>query len=229
MNSAEIRFAVSEIFARERKQVRSAGNGVVMGEVRKTITVSLSRLMNSACASQIRPRLDSPSLRNARTDGHTGRQTDRQTDRQIPDVELLEARKGKICFYFFLLMSETFSERENCPVRSCLFEGSLQRVLNHIRQSHNSDDLPHCFVTRLGLQRCQFCQKWFAKLTQHLVQCKVCSKSSKERPTVVSQSVSVSSPTPDVDVAVATDANDIKLGLISSTCTSLESAAWQYV
>ena len=47
------------------------GNGVVVGEVRKTITVSLSRLMNSACAIQIRPRSDSPSLRNARTDGHT--------------------------------------------------------------------------------------------------------------------------------------------------------------
>ena len=32
--------------------------------------------MNSACASQIRPRSDSPSLRNARTDGHTDTQTD---------------------------------------------------------------------------------------------------------------------------------------------------------
>ena len=145
--------------------------------------------------------------------------TDRQTETDIPDVERLQARKGKICFYFFLLMSETFSERENCPVRSCLFEGSLQRVLNHIRQSHNSDDLPHCFVTHLGFQCCQFCQEWFAKLTQHLVQCKVCLKSSKEKPTVVSQSVLISSPTPDVDVAVATDANDIKPGPISSTCT----------
>ena len=74
VNSAEIRFGVPKIFMRERKRVRSAGNGVVVGEVRKTITVSLSRLMNSACASQIRPRSDSPSLRNARTDGH--RQTD---------------------------------------------------------------------------------------------------------------------------------------------------------
>ncbi len=58
------------------KRVRLAGNGVVMGEVRKAITVSLSRLMNSACASQIRPRSDSPSLRNARTDEQTDRQTD---------------------------------------------------------------------------------------------------------------------------------------------------------
>ena len=79
VNSAKIRFGVSEIFARERKRSRSAGNRVIVGEVRKTITVSLSRLMNSACASQIRPRSDSPSLRNARTDGHTDRQTDRQT------------------------------------------------------------------------------------------------------------------------------------------------------
>ena len=52
LNSAEIQFGVPEIFARERKRARSAGNGVVVGEVRKTITVSLSRLMNLACASQ---------------------------------------------------------------------------------------------------------------------------------------------------------------------------------
>ena len=61
LNSAEIRFAVPEIFARERKRVRSAGNGVVVGEVKKVTTVSLSTLMNSACASQIRPRSDPPS------------------------------------------------------------------------------------------------------------------------------------------------------------------------
>ena len=76
MNSAEIRFGVPEIFAREQKRARSAGNGVVVGEVRKTITVSLSRLMNSVCASQIRPRSDPPSSRDARTYGHTDRQTD---------------------------------------------------------------------------------------------------------------------------------------------------------
>ena len=111
-------------------------------------------------------------------------------------------------------MSKTFSERENFPVHSCLFEGSSQRDLNHIRQSHNSDDLPHCFGTRLGLQHCQFCHKWFAKLTQHLMQCNVRSKSSKEKPTVVSQSVLVSSPTASVDVAMATDANHIKPGFI---------------
>ena len=80
VNSAEIQLGVPEIFACERKRVRSAVNGVVVGEVRKTTTVSLLRLMNSACASQIRPRSDSLSLRNARTDGHTDRQTDRQTD-----------------------------------------------------------------------------------------------------------------------------------------------------
>ena len=51
------------------------GSGVGVGEVRKATTVSLSTLMNSACASQIRPRSDSPSLRNA--------PTDRQTDRHI--------------------------------------------------------------------------------------------------------------------------------------------------
>ena len=38
LNSAEIRCAVPEIFARERKRVRSAGNRVVVGEVRKTTT-----------------------------------------------------------------------------------------------------------------------------------------------------------------------------------------------
>ena len=77
LNSVEIRCAVPEIFARKRKRERSAGNGVVVGEVSKTTTVSLSRLMNSACASQIRPRSDSPSLRNAHTDGQTDTQTDR--------------------------------------------------------------------------------------------------------------------------------------------------------
>ena len=39
--------------------------------------------MNSACASEIRPRSDSPSSRDARTYGHTDRQTDRQTDRHL--------------------------------------------------------------------------------------------------------------------------------------------------
>ena len=41
LNLVEIRMAVPEIFARERKRARSAGNGVVVGEVRKTTTVSL--------------------------------------------------------------------------------------------------------------------------------------------------------------------------------------------
>ena len=76
VNSAQIPCAVPEILARERKQVRSAGNGIVVGEVRKTTTVSLSTRMNSACASQTRPRSDSHFLRNAPTDGHTNRQTD---------------------------------------------------------------------------------------------------------------------------------------------------------
>ena len=39
--------------------------------------------MNSACASEIRPRSDSPSSRDARTYGHTDRQTDRQTHRHL--------------------------------------------------------------------------------------------------------------------------------------------------
>ena len=76
LNSVKIRCAVPEIFARERKRAQSAGNGVVVGEVRKTTTVSLSTRMNSACASQIRPRSDSPSLRK-RSYGRTHRQTDR--------------------------------------------------------------------------------------------------------------------------------------------------------
>ncbi len=42
LNLAEIRCAVPEIFARERKRVRSAGNGVVVGEVRRTTMVFLS-------------------------------------------------------------------------------------------------------------------------------------------------------------------------------------------
>ena len=50
LNSAEIRFGVSEIFVRERNRVRSARNVVVVEEVKKTTTVSLSILMNSAWA-----------------------------------------------------------------------------------------------------------------------------------------------------------------------------------
>ena len=80
LNSVEIRCAFPEIIVRERKGVRSAENGVVVVEVRKTTTDSLSTGMNSACASQIRPRSDSPSLRNAPTDGHTDIQIDTQTD-----------------------------------------------------------------------------------------------------------------------------------------------------
>ena len=78
LNLVEIQCAVPEILACEQKRVRSAGNGsVVVGEVRKTSTVSLSTGMNSACASQIQLRSNSSSLRNAPTDGHTDRQTDR--------------------------------------------------------------------------------------------------------------------------------------------------------
>ena len=84
LNSVEIRFAIQEIFARKRKRARSAGNGGGVGEVRKATTVSLSTLMTSACTSQIRPRSDSPFLRNAPTDGHTDTQTDTQTHRQTP-------------------------------------------------------------------------------------------------------------------------------------------------
>ena len=54
LNSTEIRFAVPEIYARELLLARSTGNGVVVGEVRKATTVSLSTLVNSSCASQIR-------------------------------------------------------------------------------------------------------------------------------------------------------------------------------
>ena len=73
LNLAKIRRVVPEIFASERKRARSAGNHIVVGEVRKTTTVSLSTGMNSVCASQIRPRSDLPFLRNARMDGHTDR------------------------------------------------------------------------------------------------------------------------------------------------------------
>ena len=105
LNSAEMLFGVLEIFARERKRVRSAGNGVVVGEVTKTITVSLSRLMNSACANQIRPRSDSPSLRNARTDGHTDRQTDRHLSFiyiQAPTPGFARGTTHASCFSFAL-------------------------------------------------------------------------------------------------------------------------------
>ena len=77
LNSVEMPCAVPEIFAHERKRVGSAENRVVVGEVRKTTTISLLTPMNSACASKIRLRSDSPFLRNAPTDGHTDRRTDR--------------------------------------------------------------------------------------------------------------------------------------------------------
>ena len=89
LNSVEIRCAVPEIFARERKRVQSVGNRVVVGQVRKTTTISLSTRMNLACTSQIRLRSDSPFFRNAPTDGHTDRQTDRQTDRHLSFIYII--------------------------------------------------------------------------------------------------------------------------------------------
>ena len=60
LNSVQIQYAVTEIIARERRRVQSAGNRVVAGEVRKMTTASLSTSMDSACASQIRRRSDLP-------------------------------------------------------------------------------------------------------------------------------------------------------------------------
>ena len=62
-----------------RTRVQLAGNVGVVEEVRTTTTVSLSTLINSACTSQIRPRSDSPSLRNAPTDEHTHTHTHTHT------------------------------------------------------------------------------------------------------------------------------------------------------
>ena len=67
-------------------------NCVVVGEVRKTTTISLSTGMNSACASQIRLRSDLPFLRNALTDGHT----DRQTDTPVLYIEIQREYKASI-------------------------------------------------------------------------------------------------------------------------------------
>ena len=68
------------------------GNCVVVGEVRKTTTISLSTGMNSACASQIWLRSDSSFLRNALTD----RQTDRQTDTPVLYIEIQREYKASV-------------------------------------------------------------------------------------------------------------------------------------
>ena len=111
LNSVEIRCAVPETFARERKRVRSAGNRVVVGEVRKTTTISLSTRMNSTCVSQIRPRSDLPFSINAPTNGQAERQTDRQTDTFVLYIET----------YLLSIHSHTGTYLYFIPLHPCFF------------------------------------------------------------------------------------------------------------
>ncbi len=69
-------------------------------------------------------------------------------------------------------------DKENCPFPSCHVSGKLQRLLCHVRQTHDSDDVPAEFVSRLNLHRCQDCRQWFLKLNQHSNQCRKSARSS---------------------------------------------------
>ena len=106
---------------------------------------------------------------------------------------------GFICISFeqCLVMPDHKSDFESCPVVSCDFEGQIQRVLCHIRQSHDANDIPDLFVSRLNLSTCHHCSKLFAKLGQHLSQCKKklsCSTVGFEFESVSSQCPSNPSP-----------------------------------
>lgn len=79
-------------------------------------------------------------------------------------------------------MSKTMSQMDNWPIISCPFDGPVQRVLCHLRQSHQGEDLPGYFIKRLNLLRCQFCQNWCAKLGQHFRIASYASKPSAPVP-----------------------------------------------
>ena len=63
-------------------------------------------------------------------------------------------------------------ESVTCPFPSCHVSGRLRRILTHVREVHNSDDVSEAFVSRWKLRRCEHCQKWFMKLGQHISQCR---------------------------------------------------------
>ena len=63
------------------------------------------------------------------------------------------------------------SRGEQCPFPYCQMSGSVQRVLSHIRDVHDSSLLPSSFIDRLHLRQCGSCKKWFLKLAQHKSKC----------------------------------------------------------
>ena len=142
-------------------------------------------------------------------------------------------------------MRSQTSQTERCPIHSCGFDGPVQRVLFHLRERHNADDLPEHFIKRLNLLRCQFCQKWFAKLSQHLSNCKLrCSASSSSVSShdmpCVSQSQPVSgssnsshempqgSPSQPVSSPTLENVNTCSSAEAPIHLSTLESAAWEY-
>ena len=134
-------------------------------------------------------------------------------------------------------MPDHKSDFESCPVVSCAFKGQIQRVLCHIRQSHDANDIPDLFVSRLNLSKCHHCLKLFAKLGQHLSQCKKklsCSTVGFEFESVSSQCPSNLSPSSKNAHALPTFEAPLTRGVLPETYTSSaspsrETEAWEYI
>lgn len=55
---------------------------------------------------------------------------------------------------------------------------TLQRVLGHIREVHDSLLVPLDFIDRFRLRQCGSCKKWFQKLAQHAKKCSTSKRKS---------------------------------------------------
>ena len=134
-------------------------------------------------------------------------------------------------------MPDHKSDFESCPVVSCAFKGQIQRVLCHIRQSHDANDIPDLFVSRLNLSKCHHCSKLFAKLGQHLSRCKKklsCSTVGFEFESVSSQCPSNPSPSSKNAHTLPTFEAPLTRGVLPETYTSSaspsrETEAWEYI
>ena len=116
LNSVEIRYAATEMFARERRLLRSPGNRVVVGEVRKTTTISLSTCV--LCRFGVHePNL--VEIRLAVLEILTYRYTDKHTCKHLSSLYVLASRPGIVwvtldkvelglrIFYIFYVLKTT--------------------------------------------------------------------------------------------------------------------------
>ena len=130
------------------------------------------------------------------------------------------------------------SRVESCPVQSCTVSGTLQRVLCHLRQSHDPNDVPISFTRRLSLSQCQLCRKWFVKLGQHMSQCKKSQPTTQAAILATSSSSSSTCRSSSQDkyvsnhLASPTDESVIQNTFEdeqSLTCEDKESLAWTFI